>query len=129
MKKVIIETEKTSKPIGPFSKAIKIISPKTLIFVSGHTARTKDGNLIKGDIKAQTKQIFENLKNVLEAGGATLTDVVKMTTFLKNMEDYSGYNEIRRQYFESNFPASSTFAVKQLADDNMLVEIEIIAAL
>jgi len=129
MKKVIIETEKTSKPIGPFSKAVKIINPKTLIFVSGHAARTKEGVIVKGDIKTQTRQIFENLKCVLEAGGATLKDVVKVTTFLKNMDDYSAYNEIRRQYFKNNFPASSTIAVKQLANESMLVEVEIIAAL
>jgi 2-iminobutanoate/2-iminopropanoate deaminase len=129
MKKVIVDTEETAKPIGPYSKATKIINPKTFIFVSGQAPRTKDGDVLKGDIKVQTKQVFENVKYILEAAGATLGDIVKMTAFLTDMNNYSGYNEIRRQYFEDNFPASSTIAVKQLANESMLVEVEVIAAL
>lgn len=129
MERMIIDTDRTSKPIGPFSKAVKIVNPKTFIFVSGHGPRTKDGQIVRGDIKAQAKQIFENIKYVLESGGATLKDVVKMTTFLVNKEDYSAYNDIRREYFQSDFPASSTFVVKDLVVEGMLVEIEVIAAL
>lgn len=129
MERVIIDTEKTSKPIGPFSKAVKIINPKTLLFVSGHGAQTREGDLVKREIRNQAKQVFENIKYVLEAGGATLKDIVKMTTFLTNTEDYPAYNEIRRQYFEDNFPASSTVVVKDLVVEGMLVEVEVIAAL
>lgn len=81
------------------------------------------------DIKTQTKQTFEKIKFVLDAGGATLKDIIKITTFLTHMDDYSAYNEIRRQYFEDNFPASSTVVVKDLVVKGMLVEVEVIAAL
>jgi 2-iminobutanoate/2-iminopropanoate deaminase len=129
MERVIIDTDKTAKAIGPFSKAVKISNPKHFIFVSGHAAQTKDGPLLKGDIKAQTEQTLENIKHVLEAGGATLKDVVSMTTFLARMEDYRGFNEIRGQYFEADFPASTAVVVKDFVIKGILVEIEVIAAL
>jgi 2-iminobutanoate/2-iminopropanoate deaminase len=129
MERVVIDTDKTAKVVSPYSKAVKIISPKSVIFVSGHAARTIQGDVVRGDIKTQTKQVFERIKHVLEAGGATLKDVVKITTYLKNRDDYAAFNEIRRQYFEDNFPASTTIVVKGLVEEDMLVEVEAIAAL
>jgi 2-iminobutanoate/2-iminopropanoate deaminase len=129
MKRETIDTDKTAKVIGPYSKAVKVIDPKAFIFVSGHVAQTKEGAILRGDIKAQTKQTFENIKHVLEAGGATLKDVVHMTVFLKDMKDYSGFNEIRKQYFDDTYPASSAFVVKDFVAEGLLVEIEAIAAL
>lgn len=129
MEKKVVETEKTSKPIGPFSKAIKITNPRTLIFSSGHTGRTREGVIVKGDIKAQAKQTFENIKSVLEAGGATLKDVIKITTFLTDRRDYAAYNEVRRQYFTDTLPASSTVIVKELVAEELLVEVEVVVAM
>jgi len=129
MKKVIIETKETSKPIGTFSKAIKITDPRTLIFVSGQAPRTKDGEVARGDIRTQTRQVFENIEYVLQAAGATLKDIVKLTTFIRDADDYSGYNEVRRQYFEDGFPASSTVVVKDLVVKDILIEVEVVAAL
>jgi 2-iminobutanoate/2-iminopropanoate deaminase len=88
-----------------------------LIFVSGHTGRTKEGTAVKGDVKAQTRQTFENINHVLEAPGATLKDVVKMTTFLTTREDYAAFNEVRREYFEDAFPASSTVIIRDLVGE------------
>ena len=84
---------------------------------------------LQDNAKAQTKEVFEKIKHVLEAGGATFKDVVKVTAFLTNKEDYPAYNEVRKEYFADNFPASSTVIVKDLVVEGMRVEVEVIAAL
>ena len=88
----------------------------------------KDGNLVKlNDIKAQTRQTFENIKKILSEVGATMDDVVKVTVFLKNTSDYQGMNEVRREYFPSNPPASSAVTISDFMLPGLLVEIEAIA--
>jgi 2-iminobutanoate/2-iminopropanoate deaminase len=124
--KSIVLTERGPKPIGPYSQAIKA---NGLLFVSGQVALdAKSGEFLAGDIKAQTEKVFENLKGILEAGGASLHHVLKTTVFLKDMNDFAAMNEVYAKYFTQAPPARSTVQVGKLPKD-ALVEIEAIASL
>ncbi len=119
-----IKTDKAPAPIGPYSQAIE---SNGLIFTSGQIAIDPGtNNLIDGDVVAQAKQVFENLKAVLEAAGSSLNHVVKATIYLKNMNDFSQVNEIYAQYFGQAVPARSTVEVARLPKD-VLIEVDCIA--
>ncbi len=82
--------------------------------------------MVEGDIQAQTHQVFQNLKAVLEAAGASLETVVKATVFIKNMDEFAQLNEVYAEYFNVHKPARSTVEVARLPKD-ALVEIEVVA--
>jgi 2-iminobutanoate/2-iminopropanoate deaminase len=121
MKKV--ETNKAPQAIGPYSQGIIV---NNMFYSSGQIPLTPEGEMVQGDIKAQTHQVFQNLKAVLEAAGASLDTVVKTTVFLKNMDDFAAMNEVYSQYFTNHKPARSCVEVGRLPKD-ALVEIEVIA--
>jgi 2-iminobutanoate/2-iminopropanoate deaminase len=108
----------------PFSPAIWT---EEYIFVSGQAGfyNPKTNEQIEG-IEGQVKQTLENIKEVLSAAGSSLSEVVKVTVFLRNAEDFAQMNEIYRQYFPSDYPARSTVIVG-LALPQMLIEMECIA--
>ena len=123
MKKVI-STPNAPAAIGPYSQAIKT---GNVLYTSGQLGiDPKTGDFVSGGIKEQTEQVFQNLIAVLEAGGATLNQVVKTLVFLSDMADFAAMNEIYSKYFNEPFPARSAVAVKTLPK-NGLVEIEVIA--
>lgn len=96
-----------------------------VIFVSGQLALDKDGTIVgKGDMRAQLRQVGENLKASLEAAGATLDDIVKTTTYVTDMEAFFGCMDVRREYLGVAFPTSTTVEVSRLADPDMMIEIE-----
>jgi enamine deaminase RidA (YjgF/YER057c/UK114 family) len=103
-----------------------------LIFIAGQVAFDKDGNLVgKGDLRAQTDQALENLVAALAAAGATAADVVKVNTYVVNYKsaDYPIIREARARIFDQqNPPASTLIGVQALAVDELLIEIEAIAA-
>ena len=104
----------------PFSSAVRA---GDYIFVSGNAGVVdKDGRKIR-EIKAQTRQTFENIKQVLEAAGSSLSDVVKVTVFITNIDDFAQMNEIYKGYFTKDRPARST-VVNGLVNRDMLIEIE-----
>ena len=111
-------------PKMPFSPAIKT---GQYLFVSGQAGfyNPKAGQEVKG-IEAQTKQTLENIKDVLEAADSSLTDVVKVTVFLRNADDFGKMNEVYADFFPKDYPARSTVIVG-LALPQMLIEIECIA--
>ncbi len=122
--KEVIVSSNAPAPVGPYSQAIKIGG---LVFLSGQIPLDpKTSQVIEGDVKAQTKQVLENLKAVLTASGASLDSVVKTTIFLKNMGDFAHVNEVYATYFRNQTPARSTIEVARLPKD-VLVEIEAIA--
>ena len=119
-----VQTDKAPKAIGPYEQAIKA---NGFIYTAGQIPiDPKTGNLVEGDISAQTRQVLENLKAVLEAGGSALDRVVKVTVFLKNMADFAAMNEIYAQYLGSAKPARSTVAVAELPR-GALIEIDLVA--
>ena len=129
MKKQVIETKKLPKPVGPYSQGIKI-KAGSLLFLSGQVARDHERNIIgKGDITAQTDQVLRNLQAGLEAGGASLKDVVKLGIYLTNIDDYEKISNVRSKYFKDPFPSSTLVEVKRLLDKDLLIEIDAIAVL
>jgi 2-iminobutanoate/2-iminopropanoate deaminase len=119
-----VQTDKAPKAIGPYEQAIKA---NGFIYTAGQIPiDPKTGNLVEGDISAQTRQVLENLKAVLEAGGSALDRVVKATVFLKNMADFAAMNEVYAQYLGSAKPARSTVAVAELPR-GALIEIDLVA--
>lgn len=118
-------TKSAPAPIGPYSQAIAVQGK--LIFTAGQVAIVPaTGEIVAGDIKAQTKQALENVKAILEAGGSNLANVVKTTVFLKDMNEFVPMNEVYAQYFGKSAPARSTVEVARLPKD-VRVEIEAIA--
>ncbi|WP_127571212.1 RidA family protein [Paenibacillus xylaniclasticus] len=110
--------------IGPYSHAVKL---GNLLLTSGQIPLGPDGQLVEGGIEEQTHQVFRNLQAVLEAAGASLSDVVKATVFLKDMNQFATVNEIYASYFGDHKPARSAVEVARLPKD-VLVEIELIAS-
>jgi len=109
---------------APLSAAVE---SHGMIFVSGHTgARDVEGRPVDGDIRAQTERCLKNIVNTLALADASLSDVVKVTVFLKRAEDFDAMNEVYREFFSEGYPARSTIQCG-LVRENMLIEIECIA--
>jgi enamine deaminase RidA (YjgF/YER057c/UK114 family) len=100
------------------------------LYISGQVPLDEKGNLVgPGDSRAQTEQVFRNLKTALESSGATFADVVKLTWYVKEMSQLAAYREVREQFLGSGpRPASTLVEVKGLFRDDVLVEVEAIAA-
>jgi 2-iminobutanoate/2-iminopropanoate deaminase len=128
MKKDIIFTNKAPKPIGPYSQAIKLSEENPyFIYTSGQVAiNSKSGNFIGGDIKQQTRQTLENIREILHEAGSELKRVIKTTVFIKDMNDFAAMNEVYAEFFHESVPARSTIQVVRLPVD-ALIEIEAIA--
>lgn len=103
-----------------------------LILISGQVAQDASGKVVgAGDLRAQTRQVFENLKIALAASGATFKDIVKLTSFIVDMSQLEAYREVRTEYLKGNPepPTSTTVAVPRLVNDVYLLEVEAIAVL
>ncbi len=117
-------TVPTALPGVPFSPAIKA---GDYIFISGQVGHVDgQGNKLEG-VEAQTRQVLDNMKRVLEAAGASMDDVVKTTVFLVRAEDFPKMNDVYKTYFTRDLPARSTVIVAALARAEIVVEIEGIA--
>jgi 2-iminobutanoate/2-iminopropanoate deaminase len=122
--KTIIKPAKSPAAVGPYNHAVRV---GDLLFCAGQIPiDPKDGNLISGDIKAQTERVLENVKAILDDQKLTFANVVKSTVFLTNLADFAGMNEIYAKYFTENFPARSTIQVAALPK-GANVEIEVVA--
>ena len=125
MTKQIIETNNAPAPIGPYNQAIKT---GNFLFVSGQVALKPGTNdLANADIIEETHQVLQNLKAILAEAGMDFSNIVKTTIFLSDMALFSQVNEIYAKYFDGDFPARETVAVKGLPK-NAQVEISAIAA-
>lgn len=122
--KQTIATPKAPGAIGPYSQAVKA---NGLLFLSGQIALDPaSGQVVAGDVRAQTERVLENLKAVLEAGGSSLGMVLKTTVFLADMGDFTAMNEVYGRYFAQEPPARSTVQAAGLPR-NVKVEIDVIA--
>ncbi|MDA1478222.1 2-iminobutanoate/2-iminopropanoate deaminase [Bacillus changyiensis] len=119
----VVRTKDAPQAIGPYSQGIIV---NNMFYSSGQIPLTPSGEMIQGDIKEQTHQVFRNLKAVLKAAGASLETVVKTTVFLADMSQFTDVNEVYGQYFDHYQPARSCVEVARLPKDAM-VEIEVIA--
>ena len=116
-------------PVGTYSQAVRVETRDAVwIHVSGQIAIDLEGNLVgPGDLRAQTQQVFENLRAILEAHGATFADVVKIGTYLTTLDDLAGMREVRSEYLTSEPPASTAVQVVALVVPDALIEIDLVA--
>lgn len=119
----IIQTQNAPAAIGPYSQGIVV---NNTFYSSGQIPLTAEGQMVTGDIKDQTHQVFKNLQALLETAGASFETVIKATVFIKNMDDFAAINEVYGQYFSSHKPARSCVEVAKLPKD-ALIEIEVVA--
>ncbi|MGQ7278606.1 RidA family protein [Brevibacillus thermoruber] len=118
-----VSTDKAPAAIGPYNQAVKA---GPFLFASGQIPLRPDGTLVEGDIVEQAHQVFANIKAILAEAGLTLSDVVKATVFIKDMNDFGRLNEVYAEYFGDHKPARSTVEVARLPRD-VKVEIEVVA--
>lgn len=123
----------------PRGKYAHIRRAGDFLFVSGTSSRRKDNSFAgvevdamgttRLDIRAQTRAVLDNIRDILAAEGATLADCVEMTSYLVDMNDFGGYNEVWAEYFDANPPTRTTVAVHQLPHPHLRVEIKAVAYL
>ena len=107
---------------------VVVAEAQKLIFISGQLARDNSGNIVgPGDMRAQVRQVGENLRAALEAAGASLENLVKTTTFVTDIDEFFRHVDIRHDYLGVALPASTTVEVRRLAHPDLMVEIEAVA--
>jgi len=123
MGKETVATKRAPAAIGPYSQAVKA---NGFVFVSGQLPiDAETGKIVSGDVKAQTKQVLENLKTILGASGSSLDNVVKTTVYMTDLKQFVSMNETYEKFFGNNPPARATVEVARLPKD-VAVEIEAI---
>jgi 2-iminobutanoate/2-iminopropanoate deaminase len=124
MMKKIIRTDNAPAPIGPYNQAVEAGG---FVFVSGQIPLdTTTGQIITGDIKAETKKVMDNIGAVLTKAGLKFSDIVKTSIFLTDMQSFASVNEVYGSYFTDQFPARETIQVSALPK-NVNIEISVIA--
>lgn len=125
MSRTIVHSDHAPKAIGPYSQAVRT---GNTLYTSGQTPLDPvTGKLVEGDIGAQARQVFENLKAVLTAAGASFDQVVRVGIYLTDLGNFAAVNDVMKQYFREPFPARSTIGVAALPLGAQ-VEIDMIAA-
>jgi len=128
--KKTLSTSCWSRPgkFGPWAQAIQVPAGHDLVFTTGMTARDENGNTVApGDVKAQTRRVFEQMRAIFAEAGATLNDVVKMTVYIQDMDDVLAIQEVRNEYWPSEPPVSATVQVARLVSDEVRIEVEAMA--
>ena len=127
MSKSVVLTKDAPAPIGPYNQGI--VATGSFVFTAGQIPlEPRTGQVLQGDIKAQTRQALKNLQAILSTAGAELKDVVKTTVFLKDMGEFAGMNEVYAEFFTDAAPARTTVEVARLPRD-VKIEIEAIAVI
>ena len=125
----VIQPKGLADPRPRYSQGILAEGGKVL-FIAGQTASDANGNVVgKGDIKAQTRQVFDNIKAVLEAAGGSFDNMVMTTTYITDRKYREGYNEVRRDIYKKDPPTSTLVIVSGLANEDYMIEIAGIAVL
>ena len=122
--KQVVKTDNAPKPVGPYSQAVR---SGNLVFVAGQgCVNPKTGQKETGSVQAETRQVLENVKAILEAAGTSLSRVVKTTCYLADMNDFQAFNAVYAEYFPGDPPARTTIQAGRLPLD-LKVEIEAVA--
>lgn len=117
--------------MGPYSQGVVTTGGK-LVFISGQVPQDAFGHLVgKGDLEAQTRQVFANLKTMVEAMGGTVANIVKITIFVVKVTPhaYEILGHVRREFWSTDFPASTLVEIKALASPDFLIEVEAFAVI
>ena len=124
MKPEAVRTDRAPKAIGPYEQALKVDG---WVFTSGQIPLDpKSGTMVEGGIAAQTRQVLDNLRAVLEAAGTSMSRVVKTTVYMTNLADFQKMNDVYAEYFPQDKPARSTVGVAALPRGAM-IEIDVVA--
>ena len=122
-------TAPEAKPVATYKMATRQEGGQ-LLYISGQVARDTDGNVVgKGDMRTQARQVFQNLRQVLQAAGGDFKDLMKITTYITNIEDFPAVVEVRSAVFQGELPASTLIVVKSLFNPDFLIEVEGVAAI
>ena len=117
-----------AQPVANYKLATRMDGGR-LLYISGQVAWDTSGNIVgKGDMKAQARQTFQNLRQVLQAAGGDLQNLMKITTYITKIEDFPAVAEARSDVFKGEMPASTLIVVKSLFHPDFLIEVEGIAA-
>jgi 2-iminobutanoate/2-iminopropanoate deaminase len=120
-----VQTDDAPRAIGPYSQAVQVDG---WLYASGQLPMTPTGDMVEGDIEIQAEQVFNNIEAILKAAGGSLSQVVKATVFVQDLNDFTRLNAVYERRFAGHKPARSTVEVARLPRDAR-VEIEIIARL
>jgi 2-iminobutanoate/2-iminopropanoate deaminase len=126
-----IRSEALAPASGPYASGFKVsLAGGDILFISGQVAESPDDVCVaRGDVTGQAEQALKNMVAVLEAAGGRITDVAKVTVFLRNMEDRDAVAEVRRRFFGDHMPASTLVEVSKLARPDWLIEVEACAVI
>ena len=129
MRTTRLNPDTVARPIGSYSQAVRVETSEAVwIYVSGQVALDAEGALVGvGDMRAQTERVFENLRAILEANGATFGDVVKITTYVTTLDDLAGMREVRGRYLPAEPPASTAVQIAALVLPEALIEVDVVA--
>ncbi len=122
-------TTPEAKPVANYKMAARQEGGQ-LLYISGQVARDTNGNLVgQGDMRTQARQVFQNLRQVLQAAGGDFKDLMKITTYITNIADFPAVAEVRSEVFQGELPASTLIVVKSLFHPDFLIEVEGVAAI
>ena len=117
-----------AKPVANYKMATRMEGGR-LLYISGQVAWDASGNVVgKGDVRAQARQTFDNVRQALRAAGGDLQNLMKVTTYITKIEDFPAVAEARREVFQGELPASTLIVVKSLFHPDFLIEVEGVAA-
>ena len=124
-----IQPDAVARPVAEYAQGVEVTGGRTL-YIAGQVAIDAEGRTVgEGDIRAQARQVLRNIRAIVEEAGGDMTCIVKLTTFLTNMEDYRGFVEVRSEFIAPPYPAATLVAVSALVRPEWLVEVEAVAAL
>jgi len=122
-------TTPEARPVAHYKMATRMEGGR-LLYIAGQVARDAEGNVLApGDIRTQARQVFQNVQRVLQAAGGDLPDLLKITTYITRIEDFPVVAEVRSQFFAGELPASTLIVVTRLAQPELLIEVEGMAAI
>jgi reactive intermediate/imine deaminase len=129
MRTLRLNPDTVHAPVGTYSHAVRVESSDAVwIHVSGQVALDPGGTLVgAGDLRAQTERVFENLRSILDANGATFDDVVKITTYLTSLDDLDDMREVRSRYLPAEPPASTAIQIVALVLPEAMIEVDLVA--
>ena len=122
-------TPAEAKPVAQYKMATRMEGGR-LLYIAGQVARDAEGNVLApGDIHTQARQVFQNLRQVLQAAGGDVSELLKITTYITKIENFPAVAEVRSQFFPGEMPASTLIVVTRLAQPELLIEVEGMAAI
>ena len=125
MSKVIIRTDKAPQAIGPYSQAVK---SNGLLFLSGQIPLTTNGEMCEGDFEARTRQVFSNVKGLLQSADLTFKSIIKVNVYLIDINNFAVVNHVMEDFFDAPYPARALVQVSALPK-NSEIEIEAVASM